>query len=330
MGILNSKDTKISSDWVREEYEQNYPGMLLLIDGSNLSYRVFHKFSKLKTPQGLGVGLIYGFLRILKMYIDKFKPTYLVITFDTKESKESNFRRKYLEEYKLTRKVNLDFDMESFNYQLGVLVKILELLKVQVIMDTQGLGFEGDDYIAYCAIRHVKETNKRVTIISSDKDFCQLINAKVKIFNPFKEVIITEQNCKEIMGYTPSECVDYLTLIGDKSDNIPGYKGVGEVGARKFLDEYGSINKFLKHSKDPSFGKIERSLLKILYRRNRKLINLQRVAKKIKVIPITLFKDHDIAWKRTDRMLNKFRLSTMINNDFKKTFNILKIWISKD
>lgn len=331
MGILKSKHGKINSDWLREEYEQNYPGMLLLIDGSNLSYRVFHKFSELRTPEGLSVGLIYGFLRMLKVYIDKFKPTYLVITFDTKESKESNFRNKLLEDYKSTRKVNLTFDVESFNFQISVIVNILKKLKIHVIRDREGLGFEADDYIAYCALRHAKETNKKVTIISSDKDFCQLIDNRIRIFNPFKETIISGANCKEVMGYKPEECVDYLTLTGDKSDNIPGYKGVGDKGARAFLDNFGSIKGFLAKDLENA-GKIcrvERNLLKIIYKRNKKLIDLHRVARKIKKVPITLYDDRDVDWVSVDKTLMKFRLNSMLKKEFKDTFSYLKIWVTK-
>ena len=122
--------------------------MLMVVDGSNLAHRSYHKFKNLKANNGAGTGLVYGFLRILGSYLTRFKPSHVVITFDTHQSKESNFRNGLLEGYKAHRsKISMDY--EDFNKQLSLLRRILRLLGVQMIIDRKGLGYESDDYIGW-------------------------------------------------------------------------------------------------------------------------------------------------------------------------------------
>jgi 5''-3'' exonuclease (including N-terminal domain of PolI) len=234
---------------------------MLLVDGSNLAYRAYSKFETFKDYKGRKIGLVYGFLKILESYIFRFHPKYTIVTFDTKESKESNFRKALWGSYKEHRKKNLNIDMESFGKQLVIIRKILKYMNIPVVMDTKGLGHESDDYIGYIALKHSK-TRSKVTIISSDKDFCQLIGRYIRVYNPFKNTLISKGNCSAVMGYSPDECVDYLCLLGDKSDDIPGYRGIGEVKARSFLDKFGSIQNFLDDD-DLTFLELIKKLLKI-------------------------------------------------------------------
>ena len=125
----------------------------MVVDGSNLAHRSYHKFKNLKANNGAGTGLVYGFLRIFGSYLVRFKPSHVVITFDTHKSKSSNFRNDLLEGYKAHRsKVSMDY--EDFNKQLALLRRILRLLGVQMIIDNKGLGHESDDYIAWLVINH--------------------------------------------------------------------------------------------------------------------------------------------------------------------------------
>ena len=159
-------------------------GLTMLIDGSNLAYRAFHKFGSIRTPQHGHVGLIYGFLKILHSYVVRFQPTAVIVSFDTPASKKSNFRLKLYPEYKASRgKKDLSFDYESFNRQIDVTKKVLLNLGIDVISDDKGLGHETDDYLAYLALK----AKTKVLIVSSDKDFIQLLDKSIKLFNPFKE-----------------------------------------------------------------------------------------------------------------------------------------------
>jgi len=101
------------------------------------------------------------------------------------------------------------------------------------------------NFLAYLVLN--KKPTEKVIIISSDKDFNQLIGKDVKINNPRKDEMIHHGNCKELFGYSPEETVDYLSMVGDTSDDIKGIPGIGPVKARKILDEYGTLDKFLEH-----------------------------------------------------------------------------------
>lgn len=299
-----------------------YPKRLLLIvDGSNLAHRAFEKFRKLKTTTGIETGLLYGFLKLLYTYVIRFKPTYLIITFDTHQSKESNFRNKLLGSYKVHRQ-RINKDYVSFNSQMKVLKRILKYLDIPIIWDSKGLGHESDDYIGYFSNKH----QGRVLILSSDKDFCQLIDDRVKIFNPSKDSFVNVLTCKDIMGYKPQECVDYLCLVGDTSDDIPGYKGIGKVKARKFLDEFGTIENFIKSKGE--FPGIDLEGIEDLYKRNKELIDIQVALKKhpIKKVPIIRYRGKGINKEKIVKICQKYCLVSFILGNFIEPFKKLRRW----
>lgn len=280
----------------------------MIIDGSNLSHRSYHKFKNLKSNKGVNTGLIYGFLRILSSYLIRFKPSHLVITFDTKQSKDSNFRNNLLDGYKRHRN-NISMDYDDFNNQTRLLKRILRLLGVQMIWDKVGLGHESDDYIAKLALEH----KGKVLIISSDKDFCQLLSDRIKIFNPSKEELIHTQTCEKIMGYKHDQCVDYLILNGDKSDDIPGYYGMGEKRTSEFLNKFGSIEAFL-NDKEAEFKGIEKDQLKDLYIKNKELIDLR--------IAISRFPIKKIPWVKSSTNINKIPLFKLLDKYTLRSFKI--------
>ena len=301
---------------------KNLDRSLLIIDGSNLAHRAYHKFNNMRY-EGIKTGMMYGFLRLLQQYAIRFRCKYLLVTFDTKESKSSNFRNELLGSYKIHRKDNLRIDFEDFNAQAKNLKRILKLLNVPVIWDNIGLGHESDDYIGYFALKH-SSTHSKVTILSSDKDFCQLIGQDIKVFNPFKSQLITQRNCTEIMGYSPEECVDYLCLLGDHSDDIPGYKGMGEKKTRAFLDQFGSIAKFLKSKSE--FRGIDRDGLEDLYKRNKELIDVRVALEKhpLKEIPIIYHPSNKVDRDRLKRLFIKYGFASFMSSSFFETFENLK------
>lgn len=237
---------------------------VLLVDGNNILHQSFHKFEKLKSTDGKPSGAIFGFFKSLHMYIDRFQPNDVYITFD---NGHSPLRDKLLPEYKEHHQ-NISYDRESLFAQKAVIMKILRMLRIKYLFDKDNsTGFEGDDLLAYL---YFKKINKEclVTIVSSDKDFNQLLTTdRVKIFNPRKEEYVRQTNCESLFGYTPYETVDYLSLVGDSSDDIPGFPGIGPVKARKFLDKWHSIAKYLELNADDK--------MKEVYERNKQLIDLK-------------------------------------------------------
>ena len=237
---------------------------VLLVDGNNILHQSFHKFEKLKSTDGKPSGAIFGFFKSLHMYIDRFQPNDVYITFD---NGHSPLRDKLLPEYKEHRQ-NISYDRESLFAQKAVIMKILRMLRIKYLFDkNNSTGFEGDDLLAYLYFKKISK-ECLVTIVSSDKDFNQLLTTdRVKIFNPRKEEYVRQTNCESLFGYTPYETVDYLSLVGDSSDDIPGFPGIGPVKARKFLDKWQSIAKYLELNADAK--------MKEVYERNKQLIDLK-------------------------------------------------------
>ena len=237
---------------------------VLLVDGNNILHQSFHKFEKLKSTDGKPSGAIFGFFKSLHMYIDRFQPNDVYITFD---NGHSSLRDKLLPEYKEHRQ-NISYDRESLFAQKAVIMKILRMLRIKYLFDkNNSTGFEGDDLLAYLYFKKISK-ECLVTIVSSDKDFNQLLTTdRVKIFNPRKEEYVRQTNCESLFGYTPYETVDFLSLVGDSSDDIPGFPGIGPVKARKFLDKWHSIAKYLELNADDK--------MKAVYERNKQLIDLK-------------------------------------------------------
>lgn len=237
---------------------------VLLVDGNNILHQSFHKFEKLKSTDGKPSGAIFGFFKSLHMYIDRFQPNDVYITFD---NGHSPLRDKLLPEYKEHRK-NISYDRESLFKQKAVIMKILRILRIKYLFDKKNItGYEGDDLLAYLYFKVVSK-EALVTIVSTDKDFNQLLTSdRVKIFNPRKEEYVRQTNCESLFGYTPYETVDFLSLVGDSSDDIPGFPGIGPVKARKFLDKWRSIDKYLELNADQK--------MKEVYGRNKQLIDLK-------------------------------------------------------
>ena len=283
------------------------------MDGCNLLHQSFHKFEKLKSTDGRPSGAIFGFFKSLHMYIDRFNPKEVYITFD---NGHSEFRDKLNPNYKGHRK-NISIDYESLQLQKAEIMKILRYLRINYIFDkNKSYNYEGDDFLAYLVLK--KFNKDKVTIVSSDKDFNQLISSSVKIFNPRKEQYVREDNCIDLFGYSPEETVDYLSLVGDKSDDIEGYPGMGPKKTRTFLDKYGSINNYLKDHDDEK--------MKAVYEKNRQLIDLKWYINNIplKSLPIKRYKDKNIKLEKFKEICITYSLASFMTNNFIKVFQELK------
>lgn len=285
---------------------------ILLIDGENILHQSFHKFEKLKSTDGRPSGAIFGFFKSLHMYIDRFNPDKVFITFD---NGHSELRDKLNPNYKGHRK-NISIDYESLQKQKAEIMKILRYLRINYIFDKHKLyNYEGDDFLAYLVL--TKFTKDKITIVSSDKDFNQLLNDNVKIFSPRKEEYVRVDNCKELFGYDPKETVDYLSLVGDKSDDIVGYPGMGPKKTRDFLDKWGTIENYLKSNNDQKMSEV--------YEKNKKLIDLTWYINnvKLKKLPIKEYQDKDIKMKKFKELCITYSLASFMTNNFIKVFQEL-------
>lgn len=216
---------------------------LMLIDGNSILNRAFYALPPLKSKDGIHTNAVHGFLTMLINVVHEQKPSYLVVTFDTKGG---NFRHELFESYKGTRKGMPDELAE----QLPVLKRLLDDLGVFRIEMT---GFEADDLMG--SLAHMGEQEGLHTIIiSGDKDTLQLVSDQTTVG-------ITKKGTKDVqyfdpalvrqeMGIAPDQVIDYKGLRGDTSDNIPGVSGIGEVGAIKLLNTYAHLEDLYEHLDD--------------------------------------------------------------------------------
>ena len=207
---------------------------LFLIDGNSLLYRSYYAIRHLSNSQGLATNAIYGFVSMLKKLIDKEKPNYLGIVFD---SKGPTIRHEIFKEYKANRKPM----PEDLVPQVSVLKDLLLAFKIPLFQKT---GYEGDDLLGSLANK-ARDKNIQTIIVSNDKDLFQLINKSTLVFDLAKGVFFDEQKVKDAFGVRPSQIVDMLALKGDPVDNIPGVAGIGGKTAVNLIHQFGSLEHLL-------------------------------------------------------------------------------------
>ena len=210
---------------------------VLLIDGLNTFIRVFSAIPT-TNEDGVHIGGIVGFLRSIGYTINMVRPTRTIIVFDGKGG--SNRRRKIFPQYKMGRKMShrlnrthdyltRDEEKKMMIFQLNRIVEYLECLPVTLInMD----GIEADDVIGYCA-KHIFDNKS--TIMSTDKDFLQLIDENIRVYSPTKKKMYDEEKVVEEYGISSHNFLLYRMLDGDVSDSIPGIKGVGLKSLLKYF-----------------------------------------------------------------------------------------------
>jgi DNA polymerase-1 len=205
---------------------------LLIVDGHAYAYRAFHAIRDLHSPTGRPTNAIYGFVKMLAKMRAAIRPTHLVVVWDGGLSAE---RVAALPEYKAQRPAMPD-DLKP---QLDEMVNYL---KAVGIVSFCREGVEADDYIA-CLARRGAEAGMEMVIASSDKDFMQLVSKRIGLLNPTDktEMIWTDEQVRVKTGVEPSQIVDWLSLIGDSVDNIPGVPGVGPKTAAELLNRFGSV-----------------------------------------------------------------------------------------
>ena len=204
----------------------------MIIDGHAYAYRAFHAIRDLRSPAGRPTNAVFGFVKMLAKLRATVEPTHSIVVWDGGLSAERIAR---LPEYKAQRPGMPD-DLKS---QLDEIVHYLNAAGVASFCRA---GVEADDYIA-CLARRAADAGMTVVIASSDKDFMQLVSARVGLLNPNdkSETVWTDGQVRAKAGVGPSQIVDWLSLTGDTVDNIPGVPGVGPKTAAELLNQFGSV-----------------------------------------------------------------------------------------
>jgi len=223
----------------------------LIIDGHAYAYRAFHAIRSLRSPTGQPTNAIYGFVKMLEKMRMGIQPTHLLVAWDGGLSAE---RVAALPEYKAQRP-----EMpEDLRPQLD---EIRNYLAASGLADFCGDGIEADDYIA-CLARRAAAAGWEVVIASSDKDFMQLVSAQVGLLNPNDKtgtIWGREQVCAKA-GVEPEQVAEWLALMGDAVDNIPGVPGVGPKTAAELLKQFGSVEALFTRLAEVKSEKIQAAL----------------------------------------------------------------------
>jgi DNA polymerase-1 len=260
--ILNEVNEEHKTNHLRERNSR-----VLIIDGLNTFIRSW-TMNPTMNEDGDHTGGVVGSLKSIGYQIREFNPTRVVVTFDGKNGSQK--RKKIHEGYKANRKKNrfrvnrqyqgmMDEEQErlSMKQQFVWLNDVLDYLPVQTMIYD---GVEADDVIGYLTTQILKE-DEEVVIVSTDKDFLQLVSDRVKVFSPTKKKVYDREAVKEEFGIWPQNILLYRTMDGDKSDNIPGVKGCGiKTLLKRFPeleeDRYITFDEFFQLCEDKK-GKIK-------------------------------------------------------------------------
>jgi DNA polymerase-1 len=207
------------------------PDRVLLIDGMYLVFSSFYAYHSMRTLQNEPTGAVFGFASRVESLVQELRPDRLAVAFD---SKEKNFRRELYPEYKAQRQL----PPEELLQQLPAVHEYLEGRGIHAL---EKPGLEGDDIIALLARRYAA-AGSEVLIFSADKDLFQLVGGRIFIYHPKLKKKLGREEVKELFGVYPEQIVDFLSLAGDASDNIPGIPGIGEKTATKLIEKFGSLD----------------------------------------------------------------------------------------
>ena len=213
-------------------------GRLFLIDGNSQMYRAYHAISGLTGPDGRSTNAVYGFVTMLRKLIADHQPELIAAAFDLAGP---TFRSDLDESYKANR-APMPPDLVE---QVPWVHQACEAVGVPVLTSE---NYEADDVIGTLTAQAVRE-GLDVVIVTGDKDFFQLVNGSVKVFDPRDPgTWYDAEKVKEKMGVAPAQVVDVLSLMGDAVDNIKGVPGIGQKGARELIAQYGSLDNLLEHA----------------------------------------------------------------------------------
>ncbi len=209
---------------------------LIVVDISSFIFRAFFAIRPMTSPKGLPVNAVYGTLTMLMKLLQNYNPTHVVLARDTKGG---SFRNEKYELYKANRSE----PPEDLIPQFGLIETLIEKMEIPALAIP---NYEADDLIG-SFVTQFKNDFDEILIASGDKDLMQFVDGPIKMLDTMKDKIFGRDEVFEKMGVYPEQIVDYLSLLGDTSDNIPGVKGIGAKGAAKLLAEFNTLDELFKN-----------------------------------------------------------------------------------
>src|SRR5262245_30667711 len=225
---------------------------LVLVDGSSYLYRAFHALPALSTARGEPTGAVLGVVNMLYKLLDDYAPDSMAVVFD---APGRTFRDDMFAEYKANRAPMPD----ELRAQIEPLLETIEAMGIPLLRVE---GVEADDVIGTLA-RQASAAGQATVISTGDKDLAQLVDEHVGLVNTMDGSALDREGVVAKFGVAPEQIIDYLALVGDSSDNIPGVPGVGPKTAAKWLQQYRDLDTLKAHAADVS-GKVGERLREAL------------------------------------------------------------------
>jgi DNA polymerase-1 len=244
---------------------------LYLIDGNSYVYRAYYAIRELSNSKGVPTNAVYGFTNMLLKIIREKKPDSIVVSFDSPVPTE---RHRIYEEYKAHRP-------ETPGDLVRQLPHIRKMISAFNITIFEIPGYEADDILGTVAQKGASK-GLDVFIVTADKDMLQMVNERIKVYDPMKDLVLDEQYVRERFGITPERIPEFMALTGDAVDNIPGIKGIGEKTARELLTQFHNLEDLLHNT-----ARIKKDKLRQLVSENADIVRLsQKLATLNSGIPI--------------------------------------------
>jgi len=227
---------------------QQTPNRLILVDGSSFLFRAYHAVPPLTSPSGVPTNAIHGVTNMLRKLVAEYHSDYITVVFD---APGKTFRNDLYEQYKAHRPPMPD----DLRVQIEPLHKLIRAMGLPLIIEP---GIEADDVLGVLA-KHAAQQGYSVIISTGDKDMAQLVNEQIILENTMSDTRMDVQGVIDKFGVRPDQIIDYLALIGDSVDNIPGVPKVGPKTAAKWLEQYGTLENLIAHAGEIK-GKIGENL----------------------------------------------------------------------
>jgi DNA polymerase I len=212
---------------------------LIIVDISSFIFRAFYAIRPLSSPDGIPVNAVHGVWNMVFKLLSQYSPTHIVMARDTGEK---TFRHELYDEYKANR-TEVPEDLIP---QFSIIHELVECMK---LANQKKIGFEADDVIGTICTQW-KDDFDEILIATGDKDLMQFVDEKVKIVDTMKDVIYDREGVFKKMNVWPEQIVDYLSIVGDTSDNIPGMRGIGAKGAAKLLEQYKTLEACIENKSE--------------------------------------------------------------------------------